>query len=450
MTVGAKAQKPGNLPVITQEELSLHDGRDESTWTCIDGVVYDVSQWVHNHPGGNNIIRLCAGREATCLFESYHPLKKMGKVRNVLASNKMIQPVATLQGAPEKSDDTFYVTLSNRVDDELKRLGMHRHSFATRNVIEAFATVAVWALCVYMAYFKASYVFAVFLGIIIARLGFLMHMGNHSASAHSPVINEFVGRLMDFAGSSSLLWSHEHQIAHHVAPNTYGHDNDCEIGNPLLRFHPDVEYRWWHRFQVPIMLLGMSTGTLKWFFSDFQLFFAKRVGSVTFQLTTRDIAFFLFFKSLWLCCHVLPAVYFNGWRTGLSLIVTCQVIGAYYMSNTFVVNHIQDALLPKAGQHWSEQQLYATANWQSGSHFWNFVSGGLNHQVEHHMFPSMPIYLLPYISDVCKKTCNEFNVPYNNFPTYWDAWSNMVKYLHALGDPNYKPQKAAILKSHEE
>jgi fatty acid desaturase len=77
--------------------------------------------------------------------------------------------------------------------------------------------------------------------------------------------------------------------------------------------------------------------------------------------------------------------------------------------------------------------------------WWNFVSGGLNHQIEHHMFPSMHHYLYPHISPIVQQTCEEFGIPFGNFETLPQAWWSMIKYLHRLGHYD-DPSEAATKK----
>jgi hypothetical protein len=74
--------------------------------------------------------------------------------------------------------------------------------------------------------------------------------------------------LMDVVGSTSLVWSHEHQVAHHMDPNVLGKDNDCEIGNPHVRFHPSIERKWWHKYNHIVTISAMSIGLIKWYVAE--------------------------------------------------------------------------------------------------------------------------------------------------------------------------------------
>merc|ERR1712054_92006 len=107
------------------------------------------------------------------------------------------------------------------------------------------------------------------------------------------------------------------------------------------------------------------------------------------------------------------------------------------MENTFIVNHIQKDLIAPVGCHWATSNVFASANWQSGSKFWCWMSGGLNHQIEHHLFPSISHYYYPMLSPIVKKTCEEYNLPYNNFETFTDCWNSMRSYLYEPGQKDH-------------
>jgi len=109
------------------------------------------------------------------------------------------------------------------------------------------------------------------------------------------------------------------------------------------------------------------------------------------------------------------------------------------------VNHIQDELVPPTNSHWAAKQVQSTANWGSGSHLWNFVSGGLNHQIEHHLFPSHSIYLYPLMSPVVKRVCEKHGLAYKNFANFPEAYIAMVTYLKDLGTDKFDGFKVKTL-----
>jgi len=415
----------------TLEELAQHDGTHGSYWTAIDGEVYDISAFVKAHPGGS-IIRLAAGRDATVLLESYHPTASLGRVRRALKTEAThLGPLATK--VDQNADPTFYRVVRQRVDRYLKARNLDRHGKVWRSMAETGLMLIVFAIAWYFRAFEGSYLAAIVSGLMLGRLGFLMHTGNHCATTRSSWGNHLLGLLMDVAGGSSRVWRVDHQVAHHEAPNIHGKDNDCEIASPLLRFHPEVGRRWWHRYQHIVTFTVMSMGLLKWLLSDFVDHAKGRVGNTSFHVSFADWARLLSFKALWLLMHLFIPATLVGWGPAVGTLVVMMVVGAYYTESIFIVNHIQPELVPERREHWAIAQVRATSNWSSGSRLANRLSGGLNHQIEHHLFPAMATHLYPEISPIVRETCAEFGLPYTNFSGFHRAWWSTFRYLAKLG-----------------
>lgn len=419
-----------------EQELALHDGRNdgkEGVWTSIDGVVYDITEWRLRHPGGP-MIRIAAGREAATLLESYHQGAVMASVTAAL-QNKCPQ-IGRLKDALPRADPAFFRTVRERVDAHLKANGYTRTTDLL-SVGELFVTLALYLVCTFLVGVYGNVWAAVGLGVLTGRLGFIMHSGNHLALSSNTNLNRFGGAMMDLIGSTHLIWAHEHQVAHHMDPNVLGKDNDCEIGNPHVRFHPAIQRRWYHRFNHIVTITAMSIGFFKWYLSDPFHYYTGTVGHVDFNVTKDDWVKLAVAKVSWFILHVALPLYFTGPARTFALLALFMVLGGYYLESIFIVNHIQQDLVPPTNSHWANKQVLSTANWGSGSHLWNFVSGGLNHQIEHHLFPSYSIYLYPVMSPVVKQTCEEFGLPYQNFKSFPAAYMAMVQYLKDLGTDKF-------------
>jgi len=421
---------------ITYEEVRRHDNLG-SAWCVIHNHVYDITSLLQKHPGGP-VIKYAAGRDATCLVESYHPHYSTSKIQSLLEKyavyiGPLSSSAATVVPVP-LPDNSFFYDVRQRVEKYLKEHQLNRHSYDYISFTEGIVTLFLYCYVCYLTATTGSFIWAALLGILTGRMGFIQHNGNHCGSARSPLFNMFTGTFMDLIGSSNLVWGYEHQVAHHISPNELHKDNDCEIGDPMLRLHPGLPLKWYHRYQHIIILIGMSTGLLKWVLSDFQHFFNGRVGNVKIScLRPFDVLQLFFFKGLWFYMHLyLPAQY-HGWAMSFALMAFSLAIGAYYIESIFIVNHIQDGLVPDERLHWADKQILATSNWSSASHFWGFFSGGLNHQIEHHLFPSLNTYMYPVISPVVKKACEEYGLPYFNYPNFFYAWLDMINYLRKLG-----------------
>jgi fatty acid desaturase/predicted heme/steroid binding protein len=427
---------------VTLEELARHDGRDGTYWMEVQGEVYDVTAFVPKHPG-RGLLKLGAGRQATTLFESYHPGRSLDHARRALtAMAKKGQRVGTLEPSAREvyGDPAFFDSLRGKVDDELKARGLNYHSGGRLLAFEYAILVALflgaWALRTWSGSLAYSYLAAIVGGLVVARLGFAMHTGNHAAVGKRGFGSLVAGSLMDLVGGSSLVWRASHQVSHHGKPNIRGADNDAEIGYPFLRFHPELPRKPAHRLQTVTLGVGMSIGLIKWIISD--VIHAKR-GKVThaaFHVSRGEWAKLIVFKSLWVAMHVVVPVIVLGPLHGILTMMVMMAIGAYYMEGIFIVNHLQKGLVPRAGAHWAEQQVQGSANWSSGSRWANWLSGGLNHQIEHHLFPSVSIYLYPVISPIVRRTCAEHGLEYRDYQGFFPALSACAGYLHDLGKPD--------------
>lgn len=422
------------MPTVTMDEVARHDGRDGTYWLELRGEVYDVTEFVPRHPGGS-LVELGAGRHATTLFESYHPGPALGRARRVLG--KKAKHVGTLPPAEQEpyGDPAFFEAVRERVDALLRERGLTYHSgswlVAVESVVLVLLFLGAWA----WRLADGSMLAAVLGGLVMARLGFAMHSGNHAAVARRSRANAAVGTLMDLVGGSSTVWQATHQVSHHGKPNVSGYDNDAEIGFPLLRFHPALPRRPLHRIQTVGLAIGMSLGLVKWVTSDITHLVRGRASNVSIHVSRAAWIKVIVFKSLWTVMHVVLPIALLGPLVGLLGTFVMMAIAAYYMEGIFIVNHLQRGLVPIPGAHWAEQQVQGTANWGSAKRWTNWISGGLNHQIEHHLFPSMAIHLYPVISPVVRRTCEEFGLRYRDYPGFWIAMADCMRYLHELGRP---------------
>jgi len=437
----ANFQTPAGARIVTQKELADNCGIGSESgraWIAVHNQVFDITDFSKVHPGGLSI-RLAAGRDATCLVESYHPSTSVARVEAALLTRSTYIGELELpagQKAYVRPDDAFFVDVRTRVD-ELINSASHRYAYEAIGVAEAVITSALYFYAVYMVGVHGSWPWTFALGILTGRMGFLMHMGNHCAISRNPTINRLVGFFMDLAGSNATIWGYEHQVAHHGEPNELHKDNDCEIGNPLVRMHPEIPHTPMQRWQHITVPLAMTVGFFKWYIGDFGHFVAKEVGNVRMALDKHDWHLLLSFKGLWLVLHVLLPIYFNGVGLAMAQLFVFMGLGGHYLENIFIVNHIQQDLVPPPHAHWASKQVLATANWMSGSALANWISGGLNHQIEHHMFPSLSYYWYAPISDVVRECAAEHNLPYEDFASFPQAWWAMWTYLRDMGDEHY-------------
>jgi len=106
------------------------------------------------------------------------------------------------------------------------------------------------------------------------------------------------------------------------------------------------------------------------------------------------------------------------------------------------INHVNSEVMwpePKDDKmklfsmYWAEMQCASTQDYTTDSWFWTVFTGGLNHQTSHHLFPHMLQSYYPQITPIVRKTCKEFGVRYNYFPTFWEALCCHFRHLQEMG-----------------
>jgi linoleoyl-CoA desaturase len=281
-------------------------------------------------------------------------------------------------------------------------------------------------------------------GIFAAGIGFcVMHDGSHSAYSESRRWNSAMGAVLDLIGGSSYIWRFKHNVLHHTYPNVEGLDDDIEA-QPFLRMAEGQRRYPWHRLQHVYAWLAYAVLPVKWHFIDD--FLTLISGKVNGQRMPRprswDLAFLLGAK-----------VFFFGWVLVLPLMFRSPewVVSAYLLQSAFsgialgtvfqmahCVEGVEFSSVPESGlmeMPWAEYQLSTTADFAPRSRFLTWFLGGLNYQVEHHLFPRVGHVHYPAVSKIVKEVCAEHGVEHRSQPTLWRALCSHVSFLRRLGRP---------------
>ena len=258
-------------------------------------------------------------------------------------------------------------------------------------------------------------------------------------------------------GGSTAIWSYSHQVSHHVHTNDADLDNDAIIGSGFLRLHPDhaslpadLPSNAWQRVlmrhQHSFLQFAFSLATIQWVFvDDVRYWWERRVKVV--QLDSMDVNLEL----LYILASKLPLAVYHGVLLPYALGVPCALLVnlivfgtiGQYLYQLFILSHVMPGAhstvdsspssKPKPSSSWAAMQAATSINWASGSHWYNWLSGGLTHQVEHHLFPTLHTSLLPMVAPLIEKTCAEFGVPYHNYASFGSVWWTQKRFLDALG-----------------
>jgi len=296
--------------------------------------------------------------------------------------------------------------------------------------------ILVTMLLYYIAMIHGTIIACPILGILLAIDGLaIQHDANHGAFSKHKYLNIAACFVNDLIGGSSLVWRHQHVVAHHAYPNNEKLDGDTYSNYPLLRLNPNLPILWYSRFQCYYAPLLYSFLGMAYFFGDFQSIAQGKYLHVDFQpVQTKELAIFYIGKLIHFTLFMLLPVHLHG-PGGLLLYLSMQLVGGNFLASVFAVSHNLPNLEYNMDENtdWAEIQIKTAANWGVDSIFWWLVSGGLNYQIEHHLFPGVCHEYYPAISKIVSQVCKERKLPYNAYPTFSAIYADHLKALAILG-----------------
>lgn len=279
-----------------------------------------------------------------------------------------------------------------------------------------------------------------FLGILQGFIGInVSHDALHGSFSSNPTVNRWLGYTYDFVGLSSYVWKQTHNVGHHTYTNIAGHDPD--INKPyLLRLSPHDEWHWFHRFQKFYIWFLYAFVGINWIlYSDYVFFWQYRK-----QMSTEDQVAFVFFKVINLLVFVVtPFLVMQApWWQILLGYCSLQFVGGFTVALIFQLAHlVEDVDFPlpddesKIPEYWGVHEMMTTSNFAPRSRLLNILLGGLNYQVEHHLFPQVSHSHYYKISPIVKQTAEEYGIPYHEAPTFFSAVHSHYRHLKKMGQP---------------
>ncbi len=292
-----------------------------------------------------------------------------------------------------------------------------------------FFTPAGWIACTE----------CIVLAVLTAAIGFnVMHDGVHGSFSSHKWVNKMAGLSLNFLGANNFMWRIKHNIIHHTYTNIHTIDDDIEA-KPLLRFCRAQKYYKVHRFQHWYFWAAYSLLYLWWvFFTDYKKYFLKRIGSTPIgKMNLHHHISFWLFKIFHVIVFILLPVYMVGFLPWLSGFLIYALVSGFVLSIIFQLAHtVEDTSFPdidkktnSLGDEWALHQLKTTANFATRNKFLSWWVGGLNFQIEHHLFPKVSHIHYPAISKIIKSTCKDFGFPYIEYPKIRLA---LISHIHHL------------------
>lgn len=346
-----------------------------------------------------------------------------------------------------KNETAFYKTVRKRVNQYFKENNINKKA----NGFMYFKTIFILSMCVgtYLLVLLGEFDPLVLLGIacvhgfFTALIGLnISHDAIHGAYSSKTWVNKLVGLTFNLVGANDYVWSISHNVVHHTYTNIPDHDGDIDQV-PIIRMNPNQALWGIHKFQHIYIFFLYSLASISWVLSkDYVNFFKKKIGTYdTSNKPVKEYFRLFFYKAVYYTfLLVIPMLVLDlPWYQILLGFFCLHVVEGLTLSLIFQLGHIvEGTAFPKPKginmpYSWAEHQLYTSANYGCGSSLVNFIAGGLNFQIEHHLFTNICHVHYPKIAPIVRETAHEFGLPYIEYKTYGNAVSSHLRALKFFG-----------------
>lgn len=350
----------------------------------------------------------------------------------------------------------FFETVRQKVNDYFKTNNISRfgnYKMVIKSIVMILLYLGPYAVLVSGAIVNPWLIWGMWMimGFGMAGIGLaIMHDANHGSYSGNAKVNKMMGYLINLVGGSVINWKIQHNVLHHSFTNIEGHDDDITT-IPILRFSPVQKYYKIHKYQYIYAWLFYSIMTVNWFLhKDIpQLMRYKKEGHLDSKQKKRFgwlMTELIMTKLLYaLYIIVIPVIVLDiPWWLTILAFLTMQVICGLLLTTIFQLAHIMPNSkfplpdnLGNIKNSWAIHQLNTTTNFSPKSKILSWYVGGLNYQIEHHLFPNICHIHYKKISPIVRKTAQEFGFPYNSEPNFLKAVKSHIKMLKTLGRPVY-------------
>ncbi|WP_022891385.1 fatty acid desaturase family protein [Agromyces subbeticus] len=315
---------------------------------------------------------------------------------------------------------------------QIKDAGLMRRRYGyywTKLIAVPVAFAAAIALFIWIGDSWWQMFIAVGFAVLFTQTAFLGHDAAHRQIFRSGKWNDWASLILGgFVGMSYGWWQHKH-TRHHANPNQVGVDPDIDL--PVVAFTPEQAERrrspiaHWvigHQgaFFFPILLLeGLSLHAS----SVHRVFARERLPHRTAETLVLAVRIIGFVALVFIVLSPDKAVVFLAIQLGLF---------GFYMGASFAPNHKGMPLVPKSMKlDFLRRQVLMSRNIR-GNRFIDVLMGGLNYQIEHHLFPSMPRPHLRRAAPIIERYCLRHDVSYTQ-TGLWQSYGIVLRYINRVG-----------------
>ncbi|HLA53524.1 MAG TPA: acyl-CoA desaturase [Flavitalea sp.] len=342
---------------------------------------------------------------------------------------------------------SFHSELKKRISDYFEAVGASTTGNYNLFIKAVSLMVAFTFVYIHLVFFTPIAIFAILecllLGGIVAAIGFnVMHDGAHGSFSKYKWVNMLAAFSLNLLGGNSFMWNMKHNVIHHAYTNIDGIDDDIDI-QPWMRMSSTQKKYRLHKYQHYYFWFLYSLLYLFWIFVlDYQKYFSKHVGNMPLKkMQLSDHLVFWGFKVVHLFLFVGLPIYMLGLSSWVIGFVVFTCVAGFVLSLVFQLAHtVEHTAFPqphevtgKLEDEWAVHQIKTTANFATGNKLVSWLVGGLNFQIEHHLFPKISHVHYPAISKIIRQACAEHGLAYIEYPKVRYAVASHVAFLRQMG-----------------
>lgn len=371
-----------------------------------------------------------------------------GQSRPVSSTRSDVEPSCS-PGQEHRLDTDVTVALSRLIRPTESEIVSARRKLHLKAVVIGVVAVSSYSMLVFASVGVALRVFSavVLVFAVIAIATGVMHDANHGAFSRSKRTNRTAGYTLDLLGGSSWLWRIKHNTLHHANTNVVGLDTDIDQA-PFARMAPQQQWRPWHRYQHIYVWFLYGLMTLRWFLiGDFVALARNRVGTQTLSDSGRGRHVVGLFagKTVHLGLAIIIPLALHPWWAVLAFYLAMSGSVGVLLAVMFQLAHcVEQAAFVTSndhvrGRHFADHQLRTTLDVQCRvpgvRRVVQFMMGGLDYQIEHHLAPGMPHTIYPQLARRVRAECDARGLPYQCHHSLTAALQSHARWLKHMGTP---------------
>ncbi len=349
-----------------------------------------------------------------------------------------------------KEKTNFFEVLRSRVDAYFEENNISKHANSTMVIktivlLSGYLIPFALMLIFHPSFWECMGLWAI-MGISIAGIGMsIMHDANHGAYSESNTVNYWLGHTLNLIGGSVSNWKFQHNILHHTYTNISGMDDDIQ-DRLVLKFSPHTAVKPFHKFQKYYAFFFYGIITLYWVlakdFVQLSMFTKTGVNKGTPQENKVMLMRIILDKTLYLFVIIgVPVLFFNFALGDVILgFLAMHFLAGLILTIVFQLAHtVEGTTHPLPNEegtienNWAIHQLNTTVNFSPKNPIIGWYVGGLNYQVEHHLFPKICHVHYPQIAHIVEATAKEYGIPYMCNDSFGKALKSHIKLLEKFG-----------------